>query len=367
MDRPSARTVLVVDDSAAYADNLRQILDSAGYRVLLAATREAATALAAADTFDVAIIDSRLPDSDGASLSLALKAQRPRAELILFASTPLVGAAVSTVKTDLWACLTKPYPTADLLLLVREAVHQVLMHEEQQQLSERVLVAEKLAAAGTLSAGLSHEIRNPLNSMGLQFSVLERRVKRRVPADVQPDLLEPLAAIRHELDRLNRLVGDFLDFARPREFAPSPVDLVALAESVRTLLAPQASDAGLQLECHCGPARTIVGEADRMRQALINLVLNAIQATPAGGLVRMEVGESNGEVFLAVEDTGPGIPATVRPRLFEPFYTTKPTGTGLGLPIVYSIVRRHGGNLSLDEARPRGARFVMKFTPAAAS
>ena len=367
MDSSSARTVLVIDDSAAYADNLRQILDGAGYRVLLAATREAATALAAADTFDVAIIDSRLPDSDGASLALALKAQRPRAEMILFASTPLVGTALSTVKTDLWACLTKPYPTADLLLLVREAVNQVLLNKQQRELSERVRVAEKLAAAGTLSAGLSHEIRNPLNSIGLQFSILERRVQRRVPADVQPDLLEPLAAIRQELDRLNRLVGDFLDFARPREFAPSPVDLSSLAESVLTLLTPQALDAGLQLECHCGPARTILGDSDRLRQALINLVLNAIQATPAGGMVRIDVGESSGEVFLAVEDTGPGIPGTVRPRLFEPFYSTKQAGTGLGLPIVYSIVRRHGGTLSLDENRPRGARFVMKFTPATAS
>lgn len=367
MDKSRARTVLIVDDSAAYSDNLRQILEGAGYQVLLAASRDAATALAATASFDVAIVDSRLPDSDGTSLAMALKRQRPRAEMILFADTPLVGVARSTMQTDLWACLTKPYPTESLLLVVGEAVHQVLLREEQRDLSERVLVAEKLAAAGTLSAGLSHEIRNPLNSIGLQFSILERRVKRRVAVEVQPELLEPLAAIRHELDRLSRLVGDFLDFARPREFAPSPVDLAALAESVGTQLMPQALDAGVQLECHCGHARAILGEVDRLRQALINLALNAIQATPAGGLVKIEVGESSGAVFVAVEDTGPGIPAVVRPRLFEPFYTTKPTGTGLGLPIVYSIVRRHGGNLSLEEDWPRGARFVMRFTPAAAA
>lgn len=365
MDKVGDRTVLVVDDSAAYADNLRQILESAGYSVLIAASRDAATTLAIAENFSVAIVDSRLPDGDGSSLVQALKVRRPEAEMILFTGAPLVGATVKMRQADLWATLTKPCPTEDLLLVVREAMHQVILLEQKRELSERVLLAEKLAAAGALSSALSHEIRNPLNSTTLQLAVLERRV-RRIPTGLQSDLLEPITAVRQEIQRLNKLVEDFLQFARPREFAPSPVDLASLAESIRTLLLPQALEAGLQLECQCASACTVIGEADRLRQAVMNLVLNGIQATPAGGCVVIKVGEAAGEVFLAVEDTGPGIPSALRPRIFEPFYTTKPNGTGLGLPIVYSIVRRHGGNLTLEDTSQRGTRFVMKFSPAAA-
>jgi anti-sigma regulatory factor (Ser/Thr protein kinase) len=223
-----------------------------------------------------------------------------------------------------------------------------------------------LVLLGTMTAGLSHEIRNPLNSTGLQLALLGRRV-RRIPHNFQRELLEPIAAVQREVQRLNRLVDDFLDFARPREFAPSPVDLGSLVESVRTLLEPQAGEAGLRIECRCQPVPTVIGEADRLRQAVLNLALNAIQATPAGGVVRLEVGESSGQVFIAIEDTGPGIPAALRPRIFEPFYTTKPNGTGLGLPIVCSIVRRHGGNLSIEDNSPSGTRFVMKFSPSLAS
>lgn len=360
MDRTGDKTILVVDDSAAYADNLQQILTGAGYRVLLATSRDAAMKLTDAENFCVAILDSRLPDGDGASLARALKARRPQAEMILFTSVPLLGPSLTMLKPDVWACVAKPCPTEELLLLVQEAEHQATLQEEKRELSERVLIAENLAAAGRVSAGLSHEIRNPLNSTSLQLSLLERRV-RRLPKDLQPEILEPIGAVREEIQRLNRLVEEFLDFARPREFAPAPVDLTALAEHVRILLEPQALESGIRLECHSRAACVVLGEVDRLRQAVLNLALNAIQATPAGGSVRLEVGEAGGEIFLAVEDTGPGIPGALRPRIFEPFYTTKPKGTGLGLPIVYSIVRRHGGNLTLDENRPRGARFVMRF------
>lgn len=286
--------------------------------------------------------------------------------MILFASAPLVGLTQKMLKTDVWACITKPCPTEDLLPIIQEAVHQATLLEEKRALSERVLIAEKLAVVGTMTAGLSHEIRNPLNSTGLQLALLGRRV-RRIPHNFQRELLEPIAAVQREVQRLNRLVDDFLDFARPREFAPSPVDLRSLVESVRTLLEPQAGEAGLRIECRCQPVPTVIGEADRLRQAVLNLALNAIQATPAGGVVRLEVGESSGQVFIAIEDTGPGIPAALRPRIFEPFYTTKPNGTGLGLPIVCSIVRRHGGNLSIEDNSPSGTRFVMKFSPSLAS
>lgn len=363
MDKSCDRTVLVVDDSAEYADNLRQILTGAGYRVLVAVSGQAATELAAVESFCVAIVDSRLPDIDGASLASALKTCRPQSEIILFTGASVIGATMTAMNTEVWACLTKPCPTEALLTILREAMQQAMLHEEKRALAERVLIAEKLATAGALSAGLSHEIRNPLNSTVLQLALLERRV-RRIPSDFQPELLDPIAAVRQEIERLSRLLDDFLEFARPREVNPTQVDLAEVASSVQTLLKPQALEAGLRLECQGSSAHRILGESDRLRQAVLNLVLNAIQATPAGGTVRIEVGDVNSEVFLAVTDTGPGVPLALRPRIFEPFYTTKQTGTGLGLPIVYTIVRRYGGSLTLDDVLGSGARFVMKFARA---
>src|SRR5262249_1061565 len=154
-------------------------------------------------------------------------------------------------------------------------------------LARRALVAEKLAAVGTLAAGLSHEIRNPLNAASLQLTLLERRL-RRLPPDSQTPLLEPLSLVQHEIVRLKSIVDDFLDFARPREFSAVSVDLCEVATTVVNLFTEQAEQAGLRLERELAQIPSVDGDAGKLQQAVTNLVLNAIQATPAGGWVRVE-------------------------------------------------------------------------------
>jgi two-component system sensor histidine kinase HydH len=350
--------VLVVDDNAALIDNLREILEEAGYDVLSAGTREEALR-AAAPGFEVALVDLRLPDGSGQEVGVELKSMQPEGEVVLLTGYATLETAIEAVRSGAFAYLVKPCSTPHLLLTIEQAMRQVRLHGEKRDLARRAAVAEKLAAVGTLTAGLSHEIKNPLNGAVLQLAVLERRV-RRLPEGEQRALLEPLGLVRDEINRLGRLLDDFLRFARPRELSVKPVDAQALVESVHALLAADGERRGVALSCELQPV-IVSGDAERLRQALVNLALNALDAAPRGGRVRLGLRAEGNEAVIEVEDSGPGVPHPVRERMFEPFFTTKPAGTGLGLPIVHAIVTQHGGTVGVTTSDLGGAKFWMRL------
>jgi signal transduction histidine kinase len=350
--------ILAVDDNAALLDNLRELLEDAGYQVLTASTMADALR-AAAKGFDVALVDLRLPDGRGHDLAAQLKQLQPDGEVVLLTGFATMETAIEAVRSGAFAYLIKPCSTPDLLLTIQQALRQVRLHGEKRDLSRRAAVAEKLAAVGTLTAGLSHEIRNPLNAAGLQLTVLERRVQR-LPAERQAGLLEPLGLVRDEIKRLGRLLDDFLRFARPRELSVEPVDAAALLESVGALLSAEAERRGVRLDCAVEPA-VVPGDPERLKQALMNLLLNALDATPKGGAVRLSLHASPTDVAIEVEDSGPGIPREQRERIFEPFFTTKAAGTGLGLPIVHSIITQHGGAVVIESSDLGGAKFSLRL------
>ena len=360
MAQPPSR-VLVVDDNAAFLDNLGELLGDAGYAVRAASTCRSAREKAR-EGFDVALVDLRLPDGDGTALAAELKAGAPDSEVVLLTGFATLETAVAAVRAGACAYLMKPCAPRELLLTLEQAMRQVRLHAEKRELARRAQVTEKLAAVGTMTAGLSHEIRNPLNAAALQLSVLERRV-RRLPDGQQGALLEPLLLVRDEIRRLDHILEDFLQFARPREFRPGSVDVKALVRRVVDLLSSQAETRKVTLT-HVipeAPLPALSGEEERLRQVLINLCLNALESTPAGGRVTLTVGAEEGRVWLTVDDTGPGVPEAVRDRIFEPFFTTKAQGSGLGLPIVHAIVTQHGGTLEVGAAPGGGARFLLRL------
>jgi len=218
-------------------------------------------------------------------------------------------------------------------------------------------VAEKLAAVGTMTAGLSHEIRNPLNAASLQLQVLERRLRKLPPLE-QPPFLEPLKLVRDEIARLEHLLQDFLQFARPRELSLRPLAIEPLIGAVADLLAGEAERRGVRLErdLPAGLPR-VQGEDERLRQVLMNLSLNALEATPRGGRVRLSAQPRSEEVWIGVEDSGAGIDPSVRLRIFEPFFSTKASGSGLGPPIVHAIITQHGGAVGVQASALGGAQF----------
>lgn len=349
--------ILVVDDNPQLVDNVREILEDAGYAVESAA--QCAEALSRAkDGFDVALVDLRLPDGDGTQLAASLREIQPDGEVVLMTGFATVETAAAAVRAGAFAYLLKPCATPELLLTIEQALRQVRLQIEKRALTHRAQMAEKLAAVGTLTAGLSHEIRNPLNAASLQLSVLERRLER-LPAETRGAYLEPLGLVKDEIRRLDHILEDFLQFARPRELLARPVELVPLAGRVVDLLQSDADRRSIKLERRLAPVPPVAGDEGRLRQVIMNLALNAMEAITGPGRVSISTAVRGRDVVLCIEDSGPGVPGEMRDRIFEPFFTTKPSGSGLGLPIVNAIVTQHGGSISIEDAPHGGARFVV--------
>jgi signal transduction histidine kinase len=200
--------------------------------------------------------------------------------------------------------------------------------------------------------------------------VLERRVQKLARED-HAALLEPLHLVRDEIKRLNQVLEDFLQLARPRDLAPRELDLRVVVGRVVEFLVEERQRRGLTLEQDLPEGLPpVAGEEGKLRQVIVNLLLNAFDATPTGGTIRISarlVGAGGdlpgdaGRVALAVEDSGPGIAPAAREQIFEPFFTTKAQGSGLGLSIVHATVAQHGGSISVGASQLGGARFVVEL------
>jgi signal transduction histidine kinase len=229
-----------------------------------------------------------------------------------------------------------------------------------QDAQARIIQTEKLAVVGTFASGLAHEVRNPLNSMALQLSILERRIAS-LDTDVSDQMRDLTVVIRQEIKRLDSLVGDFLMFARTNRVQFRLGSLDALLDEVVHLLRPEARTASVTLrrERKGDPIPDIRMDSEKIKQVVINLVRNAIEAMPDGGTATVESGLVDGHALVVVRDTGPGIPANV--DVFQVFVTTKAKGTGLGLSIAQQIVLEHGGEIDATNDAAGGAVLSIKL------
>jgi signal transduction histidine kinase len=241
----------------------------------------------------------------------------------------------------------------ELALMLR---HYQLDSEERLLQRERGIQSERLIAMRTLSAGLAHEVRNPLNAARLQLELLERRLRRQFGDD--PKLVEPSELANHEIARLTTLLDDFLAFARPPELHLHEQDVVELCKHVVELERPLADKRGVEL-VFAEPAPVIAQiDTGKMHQIVQNLVRNALEAAPMGGHVALTVHNGENAVHVGISDDGPGIADEVIARIYEPFFSTKESGTGMGMAIVHSLVTAHGGTIDI-QTDPQGTRFVI--------
>jgi len=216
---------------------------------------------------------------------------------------------------------------------------------------------ERLAALGEMAAGLAHEIRNPLASIQLFASLLDRDLVDR------PELRELVGKIAKGVRALDGIVRDVLAFAGHAEPELADVDLGRVVSDVVELASAQAAERDIRIEATV-PAERIVLSADagQLQRALLNLVLNAVEASPQGELVTILLEQADGSeraVRIRVIDRGPGIPPNLLDRIFNPFFTTKDTGTGLGLAISHRIVEAHGGRMEAANGPEAGAVFTI--------
>jgi signal transduction histidine kinase/HAMP domain-containing protein len=238
---------------------------------------------------------------------------------------------------------------------------------EAARTKEALIRSERLAAIGRMSAHVTHEIRNPLSSIGLNAELLEQIVTGPESESVRPEEAHELAvAITREVDRLTAITDEYLRFARLPRPRLVPHALPRLLADVASFVRADLHAARVEVvvePCEPPPPEVAI-DVDQLRQAVLNLVRNAKESMPEGGRVTLRVERTSDEVAIAVVDTGVGIPAESLDRIFDPFYSTKLTGTGLGLALVQQIVTEHGGRLDVRSTPGEGTSFRIVLPPA---
>lgn len=252
----------------------------------------------------------------------------------------------------------------------------VVRRSQARQLAaeRRARQAERLAEIGGMTGGLAHEIKNPLSTIGLNVQLLAEGIEEAaVDPDAKGRLVRRLDSLKREVERLRGILQDFLEYAGELRLDPAPADLNRLVDELADFFLPQADSCGVRMrpDLAAGPL-TVSVDAPRIKQAALNLMLNAVQAmgTPSDNgmpreLILRTSRESDADrqpmIALHVIDTGPGIEPDKLPRIFQPYFTTKASGTGLGLPTARRIVEAHGGRLEVHSELGKGTDFVIRL------
>lgn len=236
------------------------------------------------------------------------------------------------------------------------ALSRTLIYREMSLKDRQMMQAEKMAAIGELAAGIAHEIRNPLGIITGSVETLQKHEDPKIRAEMMDYILE-------ESKRIDSLIGTFLDFSKPKEPQKTRCNLLDVLEKTLLLILPQAHTHRVEIQKEIPPNPLWVKvDVDQIRQAFMNVCINAMEAMPQGGVLRISVRENKKDnVMVRFSDTGKGVPKEVRTRIFEPFFTTKERGTGLGLFIAHRIITQHGGEIALTEGDRGGSTFTISL------
>ncbi len=230
-----------------------------------------------------------------------------------------------------------------------------------KRFSDEVVRSKTLSTLGAFAAELAHEVKNPLNAMNIQMTVLEREIQdmQKLSGKAKKGLLEIVSIVQKELYRLSGFVEECLHFSKTGELNKSDVDAGDILGEIVSLLLPQAQLHGIQIELDItnGLPKVTV-DKDKMKQAILNILINGIEAMPDGGKLQVGVKSVGQEIWISCQDTGTGIPDEIKDKIFNLFYTTKDGGTGIGLSFAQNIVQAHGGVIRLDQSL-KGSKFVI--------
>ena len=242
---------------------------------------------------------------------------------------------------------------AGTLVTLREA-------DPRRQIESELDIATRLAAISRLTSGAAHEIKNPLNSIALHLEVLKAKLD-----STAPDAISEIEVISREITRLDRVVKSFLDFTHPIDVKMARVDLSKIAQEVAALVRPDARsqkiEVGVQAELDEAPMQ---GDRDLLMQAILNVVVNGMEAMKNGGRLEIQLGEGAGDWVFTVKDEGGGIPDHVRDKIYNLYFTTKGKGSGIGLAMTFRVVQLHGGTIDFTSEPGTGTEFRLRF-PAA--
>jgi signal transduction histidine kinase len=379
--------VLIVDDEEDLRYVYMRQLRGDGYLLDTAADGEEAIEKIRTNEYAVILTDMRMPRKDGLAVIAAAREHLPDAEIIVLTGHGSLENALQAFKAgNIFEYLLKPLDDISILNTVvaraierrnlrkhnRELFEQLQRaYEELRQKSEMLIQNEKMSAIGVLAAGVAHELNNPLTAVVGFAQMIAEKLKANPPTNwgdtEYARALQALENLVQGAHRARDIVGSLLRFARAtKPDARSLIDINQTLRDAFVFTEHLLLRNGITLEKHLAPELPPVwGNAARLQHVFTNLLINAQQATPSGGTVRVitERAEEPKGVWVHVEDTGEGIPLEALEQIFEPFYTRKEHGTGLGLSIAKQIVEEHGGEIRVASELGKGARFSV-FLPA---
>jgi signal transduction histidine kinase len=229
--------------------------------------------------------------------------------------------------------------------------------ETRKQLATELDVSRRLAAISRLTGLVAHEIKNPLNSIALRMELLRGKIQ-----ETAPEAQGEINIISQEIRRLDRVVKTFLDFTRPVDFTAEDVNLATLAKEVTSLVTPQAATQKVHVEFSAEPENIVIrADRDLLKQAILNVVMNGIEAMRGGGKLKVHAWQQEDTSVLTIEDEGPGIPEENTSKVFQLYFTTKEKGSGIGLAMTFRAVQLHNGTIEFTSEPGKGTRFLLKF------
>ena len=236
--------------------------------------------------------------------------------------------------------------------------------QRNRDLEEQLQRAERSAVVGRLASGIAHEIRNPLNFMNLSIDHLQARFiapprSNQEAEAVRHEAANILGLIKDEIGRLNRLVSDFLSYGRPAKLKLKEIDARTILEEVIGLVHTKAEEQGVQIQLHTQDETNFEADAEQIKTCFSNIIINAIQAMPDGGKLQINVNNHDTWFTFSFNDTGHGIKAEPLELIFEPYYSTKDTGIGLGLPLTKKLIEDHGGAINVTSELGKGTTFIV--------
>jgi len=361
--------LLLVDDEEHFRQVLAKRLSRRGMAPEQAGSGEECLNLLEKRPMDVVILDVKMPGMDGLEVLRRIKERYERTEVILLTGYANTQDGVDGIKSGAFDYLSKPVELDHLAGKIKQAHEKILWEEERKKeadfrarMEQRMAAAERLASLGTLASVVAHEINNPLAIINDSVGWMQLLLSKPDMAEmhIKGQLEKGLGKIAKSVERAKKVTHQLLGFARKDDSVVSEVNLSQLVEEAVQLVEKEASYKEIEFVQEVDASLdSIRSDAFQLRQVLINLLTNAIHATGPKGRIKIRLQKDGEQAILTIQDTGQGIPQEDLERIFEPFFSTKPTGegTGLGLFVTRGIVEKLGGTIEAESRLGEGTDF----------
>lgn len=348
------KTVLITDDNGEFTDNLRDILESAGYTVMVAASCQEAMATVVREKPKVAVVDLKLPDGSGTDLLADIKGVMPGCECVVLTGYGDFDSVLAAMNAGAFFYLQKAGSVEKLLKVVDAMFEKVWLQEERVQMNAALQRSERLSAVGRLARGVGHELQNTLGALKSAAYFLG------ISTDgSDPEFRETVEIVSREVAVSERIIKNLLEYSEQEEAVMGKVDL---GDVVRKLLCEIDLPGDISVVNRLETLPVVVNGPEKYRQVFLNILHNAVHSMPDGGQLRIEPDLSDDRwTRVAISDTGTGIRQEDVEKLFEPLFTTRPKGIGIGMTLSRSIVERSGGDIEVSSVPGKGSVFTVRL------